>query len=160
VRDVLRTDLKTTCLGVNYLEDLKLIQQPCKFDLTPAKEHIFSNSSQSMDHFLAYRLSYYTKMPENININHHQKFFNHHSTSRLPNTAKVSLHSDSDLETIHYEWTWNWNVLFPTYHNEAFKATINHLQNLTAISVETINAAMAEAMAQSHSGNKRVHDYL
>ena len=40
-RDVLRTDLKTTCLGVNYLEDLKSIQQPCKFDLTPVKEHIF-----------------------------------------------------------------------------------------------------------------------
>jgi hypothetical protein len=39
------------------------------------------------------------------------------------------------------------------------EATINHLQNLTAISVKNINAAVAEAMAKSYSDNKTVHDY-
>ena len=64
--------------------------------------------------------------------------------------------TDSDPETIHFKWSWDSNVLFPTYHNEAFEATIHHLQNLTAISVKTINAVMADVMAKSHSDNKAV----
>ncbi len=71
---------------------------------------------------------------------------------------KVKAVIDSDLETIYYKWSWDSNVLFPTYHNEAFKVTIHHLQNLTTISVETINAAMADTMAKSRSDNKTMYD--
>jgi hypothetical protein len=59
--------------------------------------------------------------------------------------------ADFDLETIHYEWSWDSNVLFLTYHTEAFETTIIHLQNLTAISIDSINAAMEEAISKTKS---------
>jgi hypothetical protein len=40
-RDVLRTYLNTTCIGAYYVVDLTSIEQKCKFDLMPAKEHVF-----------------------------------------------------------------------------------------------------------------------
>jgi hypothetical protein len=51
-------------------------------------------------------------------------------------------------------------VLFPTHHIiEALKATISHLQNVTAILVENINKAVAEAMTFKNSDNRTVQDY-
>jgi hypothetical protein len=43
---------------------------------------------------------------------------------------------------------------------EAFQATIEHLQNLTTISVDTINAAMASAIVNNNRDDKTVHDFL
>ena len=73
-----------------------------------------------------------------------------------PDTATT----DSDLETIHYEWSWDSNVLFPKYHTESFEAAMIHLQNLTAVSIDNINAAVATAMANSKTGNKTVQEYF
>ena len=44
-RDVMRTDLKNTCLGAYYLEDLPSIYEKCKFTMQPAQEHVFQISS-------------------------------------------------------------------------------------------------------------------
>jgi hypothetical protein len=40
-----------------------------------------------------------------------------------------------------------------------FKATIRHLKNLTAISIDTINVAIADGMAKTDSDNKTVQAY-
>ena len=63
------------------------------------------------------------------------------------------------METIYYEWLWDSNVLFPTYHTEAFEATIVRLKKLTAILIDNINAVEAEAMAKSLSGNETVQEF-
>jgi hypothetical protein len=68
--------------------------------------------------------------------------------------------TDSDLEIIHCEWSWDLNTLFPKYHTEAFKNTIIHLQNLTTISIDNFNKAVEIAMAKSKSDYKTVQDYL
>jgi hypothetical protein len=39
-RDVLRTDLDKTCLGLYCLENIDKIQSTCKFDLIPSQEHV------------------------------------------------------------------------------------------------------------------------
>ncbi len=65
--------------------------------------------------------------------------------------------TDSDLETVHYKWTRDSSVLFPTNHKEAFQATVEHLQNLSTVSVD---AAMASAIANNNHDNKTVHDNL
>jgi hypothetical protein len=56
--------------------------------------------------------------------------------------------------------SWESKVLFPTYHTEAFEATIFHLKNLTAISIDNINMTVIEAMTKSQSDNKAVKDYF
>jgi hypothetical protein len=45
---------------------------------------------------------------------------------------------DSDLETIHSEWSLDSNVLFLTFHTETFEATIFHRKNLASISIDNI----------------------
>ena len=64
------------------------------------------------------------------------------------------------METIHYEWSWDSNVLFPTYHKTEFEATIIHLRNISAISIDNINAAVASALANSQASNKTVEEYF
>ena len=73
-----------------------------------------------------------------------------------PDTATT----DWDLETIHYEWSWDLNTLSPKYHTEAFENIIIHLQNLSTISLDNINKAVEEAMAKSQGDNKTVQDYF
>ena len=68
--------------------------------------------------------------------------------------------TDSDLETIHYEWSWDSSIMFPRYHTNEFEATLIHLSNITAILIDNINAAVATAMANSKSGNKTVEQYF
>jgi hypothetical protein len=36
-----------------------------------------------------------------------------------------SMSINSDLETFHHEWSWDSNVLFPSYHTEELEDTIN-----------------------------------
>ena len=67
--------------------------------------------------------------------------------------------TDSDLETIHYEWSWDSNTMFPRYHTSEFEATIVHLKNLSALSIHNINEAVAQAIARSKSGNKTIEQY-
>ncbi len=68
--------------------------------------------------------------------------------------------TDSDLETIHNEWSWDLNIMFPKYHTNEFEATLIHLRNITALSIDNINEAVAEATAKSKSGNKTVEQYF
>jgi hypothetical protein len=52
-----------------------------------------------------------------------------------PDSATMdSATTDSDLETIHYKWSWDSNIMFPRYHKQEFKATLTHLKNINAIS--------------------------
>jgi hypothetical protein len=62
-----------------------------------------------------------------------------------------SLTTDSNLETINYKWSWDSNALFPMYNTFEFEATIIHLRNLTAISIDNNNVAVATAVANSKS---------
>jgi hypothetical protein len=64
------------------------------------------------------------------------------------------------LETIHYEWAWDSITIFPKYHTSEFEATLVHLKNLTALSIDNINEAVAQAIARSKSGNKTVEQYF
>jgi hypothetical protein len=73
-----------------------------------------------------------------------------------PDSAKT----DSDLETIHYKWSWDSNIIFPKYQTNKFGATLVHLRNIIAISIDNINEAVATAMARSRSGNKTVEQYF
>jgi hypothetical protein len=68
--------------------------------------------------------------------------------------------TDSDLETIHYEWSWDSNIMFPKYHTYEFEVTLIHLRNITAISIDHINEAVATALAESKSSDKTVEQYL
>jgi hypothetical protein len=92
------------------------------------------------------------------------------STITVPAGCQINLKSniiqldstttDSDLETIHYKWSWDSNVLFLMYQTDAFESTIFHLKNLTAISINNINIAVEKAMAMTQSDNKTVQDYF
>ena len=165
-RDVTRTDLTNTCIGAYYLEDLSSIQAKCKFDLIKAQEHVFQLASNtwlisspidfsttikcpSTFTTIAIRSSATVTVPPGCLVNLKEHVIQ-------PDTATT----DSDLETIHYEWSWDSNVLFPTYNTEAFEATMIHLQNLTTVSINNINEAVATAMANSKSGNKTVQEYF
>ena len=48
--------------------------------------------------------------------------------------------------------------MFPKYHTNEFEATLIHLQNISAISIDNINEAVAAALANSKSANKTVED--
>jgi hypothetical protein len=50
--------------------------------------------------------------------------------------------------------------MFPKYHTNEFEATLIHLRNITAISIDNINEAVATAMANSKTGNKTVEQYF
>jgi hypothetical protein len=50
--------------------------------------------------------------------------------------------------------------MFPKYHTIEFEVTLIHLRNITAISKDNINEAVATAMARSKSGNKTVEKYF
>ena len=165
-RDVMRTDLDTTCLGAYYLENLEAIQQRCKFDLIPSQEHVFQIESNKWIISSPSDFSTTIKCPstfQSITIRSS-------SVITVQPGCQVDLKShviqpdsattDSDLETIHYEWSWDSNVLFPTYHTQEFEATIIHLKNITAISIENINAAVASALANSKASNKTVEEYF
>jgi hypothetical protein len=68
--------------------------------------------------------------------------------------------TDSDLETIHYEWSWDSNIMFPKYHTNEFEATLIHLKNVTSMTIDNINEAVARATANSKFGNKTVEQYF
>jgi hypothetical protein len=50
--------------------------------------------------------------------------------------------------------------MFPKYHTNKFEATLVHLKNLTALSIDNINEAVAQAKARIKSGNKTVEQYF
>jgi hypothetical protein len=50
--------------------------------------------------------------------------------------------------------------MFPKYHTNEFEATLIHLRNITTISIDNINKAVATAIANSKSGNKTVEQYF
>jgi hypothetical protein len=50
--------------------------------------------------------------------------------------------------------------MFPTYYTAEFEATLVHLKNLTSISIDNINKAVATALAISKSANKTVEEYF
>jgi hypothetical protein len=56
--------------------------------------------------------------------------------------------------------SWDSNVLFPIHHKSEFDATLIHLKNLTAISIDNYNAAVATAVAHSKSANKTIGEYF
>jgi hypothetical protein len=163
--DVLRTDLETTCLGSYYLENIDAIHSKCKFDLIPPQEHVFQIASNkwivsshldfstiikcpSMFQSVTIRKSASITVPPGCQV--------HLKSHITPDSATT----DSDLETIHYEWSWDSNTMFPKYHTSKFEATLVHLRNLTALSIHNINEAVAQAMARSKSGNKTVDQYF
>jgi hypothetical protein len=49
-------------------------------------------------------------------------------------------------------------IIFPSYHTEEFEATIQHLKNLTAVSID--NFKVAVATAKYHSENKTVKQFF
>jgi hypothetical protein len=49
---------------------------------------------------------------------------------------------------------------FLKFHTNEFEATLIHLSNITEISINNINEAVATAMANSKSGNKTVEQYF
>jgi hypothetical protein len=51
-------------------------------------------------------------------------------------------------------------VLLPSYRTEEFKATITNLRNLTAVSIDKINVAVATAKFVSGSKNKTAQQYF
>jgi hypothetical protein len=70
-----------------------------------------------------------------------------------PNSTKTN----SDLDTIHYKWSIDSNIMLLTYHTEAFKTTMDHLQNVTATSINNIMVAVEKARVISDNNNKTVH---
>jgi hypothetical protein len=64
--------------------------------------------------------------------------------------------TDSDLETIHYVWSWDSKIMFPKYHTYEFEATLVHLKNITAIYIDNINEVVATVLPNSKSSNKTV----
>jgi hypothetical protein len=111
-RDVLRTDLKSTCVGTYYLEDLTAIQQLCKFDLKQAKEHIFQIAAKQWIILSPINFPTTLKYPKTFT----STTIRSSSTITVPAGCQIQLQShyiqpdsattDSDLESIHYEWTW------------------------------------------------------
>jgi transcription-repair coupling factor (superfamily II helicase) len=85
------------------------------------------------------------------------------STITFPPGCKVKLKShiipldyasiNSDHETIHYEWSRDSNVFFPSYHTEEFKVIITRLINLTPVSTDNIIAAVVTAQYISEIEN-------
>jgi hypothetical protein len=59
--------------------------------------------------------------------------------------------TDSDLDKIHYEWSWYSNFLYTTFHIFKYDSTLFHLKNLTAIWIANINEEAASALANSES---------
>ena len=101
-----------------YLEDLNSIQQKCKFNLIKAQEHVFQLASNiwiisspidfsttikcpSTFTTIAIRSSATITVPPGCQVNLREHVIQ-------PDTATT----DSDLETIHYEWSWDSNMLF------------------------------------------------
>ena len=165
-RDVLRTDLENTCLGSYYLENIDAIHSKCKFNLIPPQEHVFQISSNKWIISSPLDFSTIIKCPSTF-----QSITVRKSASiTVPPGCQVDLKShiiapdsattDSDLETIHYEWAWDSNTMFPKYHTSEFEATLEHLRNATALSIDNINEAVARATARSKHGNKTVEQYF
>jgi hypothetical protein len=163
---VLRTNLDTTFLGSYYLENINAIHSKCKFDLIPPQEHVFQINSNKWIVSSPLDFSTIIKCPSTF-----QSVIIRKSASiTVPPGCQVDLKShiitpdsatmDSDLETIHYKWSWDSNTMIPKYHAGEFEATLVHLRNLTALSIDNINEAVAKAMARSKSGNKTVEQYF
>ena len=165
-RDVLRTDLDTTCLGAYYLENIDTIHSKCKFNLIPPQEHVFQISSNKWIISSPSDFSTIIKCPSTFQSITIRKS----ATITVPPGCQVDLKShiitpdsattDSDLETIHYEWSWDSNIMFPKFHTNEFEATLIHLKNLTAITIDNINEAVATATANSKFGNKTIEQYF
>ena len=51
-------------------------------------------------------------------------------------------------------------MLFPSYRTDEFEATIEHLKNISAISIDHINAAVASVLASKNMSTKSVQDYF
>jgi hypothetical protein len=165
-RDVLRTDLENTCLGAYYLENIDTIHTKCKFTLIPPQEHVFQISSNKWIISSPSDFSTIIKCPHTFQSITVRKS----ATITVPPGCQVDLKShiitpdsattDSDLETIHYEWSWDSNTMFPKYHTVEFEATLNHLKNVTAMTIDNINEAVASALANNKSGNKTIEQYF
>jgi hypothetical protein len=75
------------------------------------------------------------------------------------NSVQPDFSTDSDLEIIYYEWSWDSNVLFPTYLTQKFETAIRHLNNVAAMTINNINSAVAVVLTNNRSANKTVEDY-
>jgi hypothetical protein len=134
--------------------------------LIQPKEHVFQITSNKWIISSPYDFSTISKCPSTFQSVTIRKS----ATITVPPGCQVDLKSliitpdsattDSDLETIHYEWSWDSNIMFPRYYTNELEATKIHLSNITAISIDNINAAVATAMANSKSGNKTVEQYF
>jgi hypothetical protein len=148
--DVIRTDLNTTCMGAYYLGDLTTFQNNCKFDIVPAKEHVFQIAANQW--ILSSPLNFTPTLICSKTFS--SMTIRSSSTITVPAGCDITLKShiiqldsattDSDLDTIHYKWSYNSNVLFPNCHVEEFETKVEHLQNLTAASIISIKAALEE----------------
>jgi hypothetical protein len=142
------------------------IQSKCKVDLIPPQEHVFQIMSNKWIISSPSDFSTIIKCPSTFPPVTIRKS----ATITVSPGCQVDLKShiitpdsattDSDLETIHYEGSWDSNIMFPKYHTNKFEATLIHLRNNTAISIDNINEAVAMAMARSKSGNKTVEKYF
>jgi hypothetical protein len=65
------------------------------------------------------------------------------------NIQQDSATTDSNLETINYEWSWDSDVLFLTYHAQEYETTIKHLKNVTSITINNVNLTVAVALPKS-----------
>ncbi len=115
---MLRTDLETTCLGSYYLENIDAIHTKCKFDLIPPLEHVFQIASNKWIISSPSDFSTIIKCP----LTFQSVTIRKSASITVPPGCQVDLKShiitpdsattDSDLETIHYEWAWDSNTMF------------------------------------------------
>jgi hypothetical protein len=134
--------------------------------LIPPQEHVFQITSNKWIISSPWAFSTIIKCPSTFQSVTIRKS----ATITVPPGCQVDLKShiitpdsattDSDLETIHYEWSWDSNKLFPKNHTYEFEGILIHLRNISAISIDNINEAVAKAMARSKSGNKTVEQYF
>jgi hypothetical protein len=50
--------------------------------------------------------------------------------------------------------------MFPKYHTSEFEATLIHLRNLSALSIDNINEAVAQAMAKKQKWKQNCRTIL
>ncbi len=163
---VLRNDLSTTCIGFYYLENFDALQEKCKFDPIEAQEHVFQLARNN------WIISLSVEFPTTIKCPNTFTSITVRSSSQItvPPGCQVYLrwHSiqpdstttNSDLETIHTEWSWDSNFLFPTYHTQEFEQTIRHSNNEAAMTKDNISSAVTAAFINSESVNKTMEDYF
>jgi hypothetical protein len=146
--DVLRTDLDNTCLGSYYLKNFDSIHSKCKFDLIQPQEHIFQITSNKGIISSLSDFSTIIKCPST---------FQSVTIRKLAQCCPVVKRTSSPTLSHQIQTS---NIMFPRYHTYEFEATLIHLRNITAISIDNINEAVATALANSKSGKKTVEQYF